>query len=159
MLIGVDGEVVEVGTPGIGADQLELPLRASRSTFGTLFLFGRHFDEEARLTAASLVGQSVIALDNAKLHRIVERQALVDGMTGLANRRQAEDALTAELARAARFGGALSVVIGDLDDFKAVNDVTGTGSETRSSVSSRTCSSAPCATSTSPPDGAARSSC
>jgi len=127
MLIGVDGQVVEVGTPGTGADQLELPLRASRTTFGTLFLFGRHFDEEARLTAASLVGQSVIALDNAKLHRIVERQALVDGLTGLANRRQAEDVLTAELSRAARFGGALSVVIGDLDDFKAVNDAHGHG--------------------------------
>jgi diguanylate cyclase (GGDEF)-like protein len=127
MLIGVDGEVVEVGTPGTGADQLELPLRASKSTFGTLFLFGRHFDEESRLTAASLVGQSVIALDNAKLHRIVERQALVDGMTGLANRRQAEDTLAAELSRASRFGGPLSVVIGDLDDFKRVNDAHGHG--------------------------------
>ncbi len=127
MLIGVDGEVVEVGTPGVGADQLELPLRASKSTFGTLFLFGRHFDDESRLTAASLVSQSVIALDNAKLHRIVERQALVDGMTGLANRRQAEDALATELSRASRFGGPLSVVIGDLDDFKAVNDAHGHG--------------------------------
>jgi diguanylate cyclase (GGDEF)-like protein len=122
VLIGADGEVVEVGTPGAGSDQLELPLRASKSTFGTLFLFGRHFDEESRLTAASLVGQSVIALDNANLHRIVERQALVDGLTGLANRRQAEDALATELSRADRFGGPLSVVIGDLDDFKAVND-------------------------------------
>jgi diguanylate cyclase (GGDEF)-like protein len=127
MLIGVDGEVVEVGRPGTGTDQLELPLRASRSTFGTLFLFGRNFDEESRLTAASLVGQSVIALDNAKLHRIVERQALVDGLTGIANRRQAEYALAAELARAARFGGPLSVVVGDLDDFKAVNDAHGHG--------------------------------
>ena len=122
MLIGADGEVVEVGTPGTGSDQLELPLQAGKSTFGTLFLFGRHFDEESRLTAASLVAQSVIALDNAKLHRIVERQALVDGLTGLANRRQAEDALAAELSRASRFGGPLSVVIGDLDDFKVVND-------------------------------------
>ena len=69
----------------------------------------------------------MIALDNAKLHRIVERQALLDGLTGLANRRQAEDALSSELARAARFGGPLSVVIGDLDDFKAVNDAHGHG--------------------------------
>ena len=127
MLVGVDGEVVEVGSPGVGVDQLELPLRAGNSTFGTLFLFGRHFDDESRLTAASLVGQSVIALDNAKLHRIVERQALVDGLTGLANRRQAEDALAAEVSRAARFGGPLSVVIGDLDDFKSVNDAHGHG--------------------------------
>jgi diguanylate cyclase (GGDEF)-like protein len=123
MLIGSDGQVVEVGAPGTGSDQLELPLRAGREeSFGTLFLFGRNFDEEARLTAASLVGQSVIALDNAKLHRIVERQALVDGLTGLANRRQCEDALHAELSRAARFGGPLSIVFGDLDDFKVVND-------------------------------------
>jgi diguanylate cyclase (GGDEF)-like protein len=123
MLIGSDGQVVEVGAPGTGSDQLELPLRAGRDeSFGTLFLFGRNFDEEARLTAASLVGQSVIALDNAKLHRIVERQALVDGLTGLANRRQCEEALDAELSRAARFGGPLSIVFGDLDDFKVVND-------------------------------------
>lgn len=122
MLIGSDGQVVEVGTPGIGADQLEMPLRAGPTSFGTLFLFGRNFDDEARLTAISLVGQSVVALDNAKLHRIVERQAFVDGLTGLANRRQCEEALRTELSRAARFGGPLSVVIGDLDDFKAVND-------------------------------------
>ena len=48
-------------------------------------------------------------------------------MTGLANRRQAEDALAAELSRASRFGGPLSVVIGDLDDFKRVNDAHGHG--------------------------------
>jgi diguanylate cyclase (GGDEF)-like protein len=122
MLVGSEGQVVEVGAPGTGSDQLELPLRAGQSTFGTLFLFGRNFDDDARLTAASLVGQSVIALDNAKLHRIVERQALVDGLTGLANRRQAEDALASEVSRAARFGGPLAIVIGDLDDFKSVND-------------------------------------
>ena len=122
MLVGADGQIVEVGALGTGADQLEHPLRAGPSTFGTLFLFGRNFDDEARATAVWLVGQSVIALDNAKLHRIVERQAMIDGLTGLANRRQAEDALHAELSRAARFGGPLSVVIGDLDDFKVVND-------------------------------------
>jgi diguanylate cyclase (GGDEF)-like protein len=122
MLIGADGEVVEVGSPGSGSDQLELPLRAGHETFGTLFLFGRSFDEEARLTAVSLAGQSVVALDNAKLHRIVERQALVDGLTGLANRRQCEEALRTEVSRSRRFGGPLSIVVGDLDDFKSVND-------------------------------------
>jgi diguanylate cyclase (GGDEF)-like protein len=125
MLIGAEGEVVEVGAPGTGSDVLELPLRASHTSFGTLFLYGRNFDEDARLTAASLVGQSVIALDNAKLHRIVQRQALVDGLTGLANRRHTEDVLAAEVARADRFDGSLSIVMGDLDDFKEVNDVHG----------------------------------
>jgi diguanylate cyclase (GGDEF)-like protein len=125
MLIGAEGQVVEVGSPGRGADQIELPLAAGHETFGTLFLFGRSFDEEARLTAASLVGQSVVALDNARLHRIVERQALVDGLTGLANRRQCEEALRTEVSRARRFETPLSIVVGDLDDFKAVNDAHG----------------------------------
>ena len=102
MLISAEGEVVEAGTPGSGADRLELPLRAGQISFGTLFLFGRNFDADARVTAASLVSQSVIALDNAKLHRIVERQALVDGLTGLANRRHAEDLLASEISRAGR---------------------------------------------------------
>jgi diguanylate cyclase (GGDEF)-like protein len=122
MLLGADGQVVEVGAPGTGSDQLELPLRAGHTSFGTLFLFARRFDDEARLTANSLVGQSVIALDNAKLHRIVERQALADGLTGLANRRHCEESLASELSRAERFGGPLAIVLGDLDDFKSVND-------------------------------------
>jgi two-component system cell cycle response regulator len=53
---------------------------------------------------------------------MVERQALVDALTGLANRRNLEEALRAELARSARYGDPLAVVLADLDNFKAVND-------------------------------------
>jgi diguanylate cyclase (GGDEF)-like protein len=125
MLVGVDGQMFEVGAPYFGSDRLELPLSAGRDSYGTLFLFGRRFEQEAIETANSLVAQAVTALDNAKLHRIVERQALVDGLTGLANRRHTEDRLESELARVERFGGPLAIVIADLDDFKAVNDVHG----------------------------------
>ena len=74
------------------------------------------------MTAASLASHAVVALDNARLHSIVERQALVDGLTGLANRRQCEDTLSTELSRVERFGGSLAVVVADLDSFKGVND-------------------------------------
>src|SRR6185312_433806 len=74
------------------------------------------------MTAASLASHAVVALDNVRLHRIVERQALVDGLTGLANRRQCEESLADELARVQRFGGSLAVVVADLDWFKDVND-------------------------------------
>jgi two-component system cell cycle response regulator len=122
MSVGADGTVIEVGAPGSGSAQIELTLQASRTNFGTLFLFGRHFDEDASVTAISLVSQSVMALENARLHRIVKDQAHVDGLTGLANRRHSEEALTSELSRSSRFGGPLSVVMTDLDNFKAVND-------------------------------------
>ncbi len=74
------------------------------------------------MTAASLAGQAVVALENARLHRMVERQALVDGLTGLANRRQADEALAGELARTERLGGPVGLILADVDDFKAVND-------------------------------------
>jgi diguanylate cyclase len=55
----------------------------------------------------------------------VEQQALLDGLTGLANRRSVEDTLRAEIARARRFGDRLCLVLADLDDFKSVNDTYG----------------------------------
>jgi diguanylate cyclase (GGDEF)-like protein len=124
-LLGEDGTVVETGDPDAGSERLEFTLNAARTTFGTLTIVGDSFDEEQRLAASSLASHAAIALENARLHRVVERQALVDGLTGIANRRQCEDALTAEIARADRLGTTLTLVLADLDDFKAVNDLHG----------------------------------
>jgi diguanylate cyclase (GGDEF)-like protein len=63
-----------------------------------------------------------VALENARLHRMVERQALVDGLTGLANRRHLDQELTSNLARAERADGSVALILADLDDFKSVND-------------------------------------
>jgi diguanylate cyclase (GGDEF)-like protein len=122
MLVGPSGEVARIGSPDPEHELLELPLSAGRSSFGTLTLFAEHFDEEERMTAATLVAHAVVALDNERLHRIVERQALVDGLTGLANRRHGEEVLAGEVARAERFGGPVGLVLADLDGFKDVND-------------------------------------
>jgi diguanylate cyclase (GGDEF)-like protein len=121
-LVGDHGELIEAGTPGLGAERLVLPLAAGRSSFGTLTITGPGFSQEARMTAVSLAAHAVVALENARLHRIVERQALVDGLTGLANRRQCETTLGSELARSERFGDLLALVFVDLDGFKEVND-------------------------------------
>ena len=48
--------------------------------------------------------------------------SLSDGLTGLANRRAFDAALLREHARHQRHGGALSVLMADLDRFKCVND-------------------------------------
>jgi diguanylate cyclase (GGDEF)-like protein len=122
VVIGEDGSAVETGDIVTGPERLEFELSAGRRSFGKLVLFGRGFDVEARMTAAALAGQAVVALENARLHRIVERQALVDGLTGLANRRQADETLAAELARTERMGGPVGLILADVDDFKNVND-------------------------------------
>ena len=122
VVIAEDGSYVETGNVGSGGERLDFELTSGRRSFGRLVLVGDEFDDEERMTAASLAGQAVVALENARLHRMVERQALVDGLTGLANRRQADEALASEIARTERLGGPVGLILADVDDFKAVND-------------------------------------
>jgi diguanylate cyclase (GGDEF)-like protein len=121
-LVIVDGGIAAQAGTVAGDERIEVPLRAGRINYGRVVLSGTDFSDDDRMTAVSLAAHAVIALDNAHLHRIVEQQALVDGLTGLANRRAGERALEQELARAQRFGGNLALVLCDLDNFKAVND-------------------------------------
>ena len=122
IVVGLAGEVVQTGAVSERGERLELPLTAGRQSFGTLTISGRGFTMEQRRTAATLVAHAAIALENARLHRIVTRQALVDMLTGLANRRHCEESLGSELMRAERFGGSVAFVLADLDSFKSVND-------------------------------------
>src|SRR3954468_4377306 len=124
-LVADDGTIVATGDPDADGARLELPLSAGRTEFGTLSLVAPSFDEDQAMTATSLASHAAIALENARLHQIVERQALIDGLTGIANRRQCEDQLTAEIARAGRLGTPLTLILADLDDFKAINDLHG----------------------------------
>ncbi|HEY2556767.1 MAG TPA: diguanylate cyclase, partial [Diaminobutyricibacter sp.] len=122
VVIGPKGEIARAGDPEAGSERIAFPLRVGTSDFGQLVLASDSFDAEQVETAASLANQVVVALENARLHRIVERQALIDSLTGLANRRSLEETLRTELARAARFGDEVCVVFADLDYFKRVND-------------------------------------
>ncbi len=80
------------------------------------------FSPEALKLAEWLVSQAAIALENAQLHHVVQWQATTDELTSLANRRRFMEALTAEIGRIERFGGALSLLLADIDDFKLIND-------------------------------------
>ncbi len=55
----------------------------------------------------------------------VEQLALVDGLTGVANRRLLDETLSREWARAVRDGTLLSVLLIDVDFFKPYNDIYG----------------------------------
>ena len=80
------------------------------------------FGEETMKLAEWLSSQAAIAIENARLHDIVQWQAITDELTGLVNRRRFLDALRSEITRGQRLGGRLSVVLADLDGFKLVND-------------------------------------
>ncbi|KAK0330083.1 hypothetical protein LTR94_034241, partial [Friedmanniomyces endolithicus] len=59
---------------------------------------------------------------NQKLQRDLKEQTIRDPLTGLFNRRYMEEALALEVARAARSGAPLCVVMCDVDHFKRFND-------------------------------------
>jgi diguanylate cyclase (GGDEF)-like protein len=121
-LESADGLELAAGNPNTPGERLRFPVAAGRESFGTLVLVGERFSKDQCETATWLVGHAAIALANVRKHKTVEKQALVDPLTGLANRRVAEGALETELARADRFDEPLAVLMADLDDFKTIND-------------------------------------
>jgi len=76
-------------------------------------------------TLSGLAVQAGVAIENARLHAVVEQQAVTDALTGLANRRQFYEVLGREFERAQRFGHELGLIMLDIDDFKQVNDTLG----------------------------------
>jgi diguanylate cyclase (GGDEF)-like protein len=127
-----DGEeVAREGSFEETGDPLRLELAstevADEEVALVLFPTPRGFDERTVTLAHSLAAQAAVALDNARLHGIVQRQAVTDDLTGLANRRSFQDTLEAELRRAERFGNSLALIFADIDDFKRVNDRFGHG--------------------------------
>ncbi len=66
-----------------------------------------------------------IAHERGRARRATARRALVDPLTGLPNRRAVVVDLLAQARRARRQGGVVSLVLIDLDSFKAVNDLQG----------------------------------
>jgi len=118
-------EIASLGVTSQPRRTLALPLGdESRPTAGQLLLYRRRHDFSARdkEMAESLVAQGRIALENARLHDLVRRQAQTDELTDLANRRRFMNGLEQEIARSGRFGTPLSLVVFDLDHFKRVND-------------------------------------
>jgi diguanylate cyclase (GGDEF)-like protein len=114
-----EGDVVGAGRP------LRLELGGEDATEEIalqLWPPGSGFDQRTRALAQTLAAQAAIALENARLHGIVQRQAITDELTELANRRYFMETLETELRRAERFNEALALVFADLDDFKRVND-------------------------------------
>ena len=83
---------------------------------------GRPFSREEEELLEYLAGQAIVSIENASLHAAVERQAVTDELTGLANARAFRSILDREIERSRRFQTPLGLVMADLDDFKQVND-------------------------------------
>jgi diguanylate cyclase (GGDEF)-like protein/PAS domain S-box-containing protein len=69
--------------------------------------------------------RKLVEHEKAALIEELEHLSRTDALTGLLNRRALIERLSQELSRASRFGSMLSVVLCDVDSFKAINDAYG----------------------------------
>jgi len=76
---------------------------------------------------------TVVDTTDVAIHKRMHREALNslaeashrDGLTGIYNRRFLEESIAKEFTRAHRYGGAMSLLMIDIDHFKLVNDTHG----------------------------------
>ncbi|WP_372016476.1 diguanylate cyclase [Pseudoxanthomonas sp. 10H] len=103
-----------------------IPLVAQGQQLGFLYLSA---DSPAMLARMDLVQaateQLSMALHNLALQERLRIQSIRDPLTGLFNRRYLEESLARELARCERRALPLSLMMLDLDHFKAFNDLHG----------------------------------
>jgi diguanylate cyclase (GGDEF)-like protein len=116
-----------------GAHALAMPLRARLGAHSEIQYVGvisiarrgRKFSRAEEELLEYLTAQAVVSVENSDMHQTVQRQAVTDELTGLANVRQLHGVLQHELERAWRFESPLGLVMLDIDDFKQVNDTYG----------------------------------
>lgn len=107
---------------------LVLPLLVHGEVLGTLVLGSREpnvFGGDVRVILQVLAGHIAVSLANARMMKRLEELATTDGLTGLFNKRTLTEIGRQKLRSAERFHKPLSVLVCDLDHFKAVNDTYG----------------------------------
>ncbi len=78
--------------------------------------------DEQRELIQMFANEVTIAIENARLFEEIKDMAIKDGLTGVFNRRHFYDLAKIEFARAKRYHAPLSILMLDIDHFKAVND-------------------------------------
>ena len=102
-----------------------VPIIGRREILGVLAIGAfeaQIYDEVDMAIAAQYARLTGLAIDNLHTYEKVSELALRDGLTGAYNHRHFQDVLASELNRLERHGEPLSILLLDVDDFKAFND-------------------------------------
>jgi diguanylate cyclase (GGDEF)-like protein len=82
----------------------------------------RTISAETTDSIVTLAYDAAVALELVELHETTKKMSIMDGLTEVANHREFYQSLRRELARAKRYGHAVSLLMLDVDDFKKFND-------------------------------------
>jgi len=114
--------------PGVIRSQAAVALRTGDQVMGVLVVGSSIYRALTQLESDRLqvIGnQSSLSLQSALLHEELERLSVTDRLTELYNHGYFQQRLAEEFIRAERFGHSLSLILADIDDFKAFNDTYG----------------------------------
>lgn len=102
-----------------------MPLVANDEIIGVINLTnkeaGGKFSEDDVELLSTLSSQAAITIHNARLYHL----AITDGLTQLRIRRYFQQRIEEEIVRFNKFGHPLTLIMGDIDHFKSVNDTHG----------------------------------
>jgi diguanylate cyclase (GGDEF)-like protein len=103
------------------------PRSAAGRPYGLLTVGRRTgpFTDDDKDLLRSLATQTTVALENVQLHLEVQRQAVTDELTGLANHGRFQEVLGSEMEQVRRYHYPVALIMIDLDDFKQINDTHG----------------------------------
>ena len=107
-----------------------VPLNAEGRSVGVLIVehalkTGSRIERRVVSMLERYASHAALAMMNASLLEKVQRMASTDGLTMIANRRTFDASLQREINRVSRGGEPLSLIMLDLDHFKALNDTYG----------------------------------
>jgi diguanylate cyclase (GGDEF)-like protein/putative nucleotidyltransferase with HDIG domain len=104
---------------------LSVPLEGTSGVVGVLSLYHAerdHFNSDHLRVLLAIASKLGVCVENSMRYQQAEDNATVDYLTELPNARALFDHLEAEVARCKAENAGLSVLVGDLNGFKAVND-------------------------------------
>jgi diguanylate cyclase len=111
-----------------------VPIRDEAALRGALIagrIDAQSGDDDTRANERHLAERLAVALSSADRNRALVRNALVDDLTQLANRRHFLDRVAHEVALGKAAGSRFALLFLDLDGFKFVNDAVGHGAGDR----------------------------
>lgn len=103
-----------------------IPIIHMDKVFGGICLYYTSSDKFKESKVLNIIVEELKILMRIRwLYSETKFLTIIDGLTGLYNRRYFQQALERELSRAKRYGTDLSIAMFDIDHFKKINDVYG----------------------------------